>query len=270
MPPIDTDQLHSSITFINVLGKKLRVQTLMQPDEEALQKPYLVFLHEGLGCIELWKGFPEQLAAATGLNTIVFDRQGYGQSDPMNLPRPMDYLQREALDYLPELFQLLKVQKPILVGHSDGGSIALIHAGQHPVHAVITEAAHVYVEELTLKGVEAAKNNDQLPIILDKLKKYHGDKTEDIYSAWADTWLHPDFESWNVEKFLYGIEAPALIIQGKDDQYASEAHVDRILGKLAKAPFKEGFLVEDCGHSPHLEARQAVLEKMEAFISSTL
>jgi pimeloyl-ACP methyl ester carboxylesterase len=259
-----------NISFLKVLNKTLRVQSLSHPDISAKEKPTLVFLHEGLGCIELWKGFPELLATATGLNAIVYERQGYGASDPLDLPRPMDYLEREALDYLPELLRQLKIKNPILVGHSDGASIALVYAGRYPVKALISEAAHVFVEEETLKGVVEAKNSPVLPIIKEKLKKYHGDKTNDIFHAWADTWLHPDFRDWNIEAYLGGITCPALIIQGEDDEYATALQVTHILQGMTAVVHKEAFMPSNCAHSPHLQAKEVVLEKMIEFLQEVI
>lgn len=259
-----------NISYLQVLNKRLRVQQLSHTEGRAKGHPTLVFLHEGLGCIELWKGFPALLAAAVGLDAIVYERQGYGQSDPLDLPRPMDYLQREALDYLPELLRQLNIEKPILVGHSDGGSIALVYAGRYPVEALITEAAHIFVEEVTLKGVADAKNNPYLAVIKEKLRKYHGDKTDDIFSAWADTWLNADFSDWNIEAYLQGIDCPTLVIQGLDDEYATALQVERILQGLENAVYKEGYMPPNCAHIPHLQAKEVVLDKMRVFIESYL
>ncbi len=261
---IDTSVLEAKISFEEVLGKKLRVQTLKHP--LAGEKPILVFLHEGLGCIELWKGFPLKLAAALQMNAIVYERQGYGQSQHLDLPRPTDYLENEALDWLPALLAKLKIEKPILVGHSDGGSIALVYAGAYPCTAVISEAAHIFVEEVTLEGIEAVKNHPQLDLIKQKLSKYHEEKTTDIFSAWADTWLSPGFRDWNISSYLQGISCPVLIIQGKDDEYATELQVTKILEAMPNATVGRKFMPEKCAHIPHLQAEEAVIDEMLDFI----
>lgn len=269
MQVTDLSQLEISYEFVDVLGKKLRVQHILPPQADS-KKPKIIFLHEGLGCIELWKDFPQLIVAQTGLEAVVYDRQGYGQSDPLDLPRPKDYLEREALDYLPILLKKLSIQQPILLGHSDGGSIALVYAGQYPVHALITEAAHIFVEEFTLAGIREVKNNPQLPYIKEKLKKYHAEKTEDIFSAWADTWLREDFANWNICHLLKGIECPSLIIQGQDDEYATAFHVDQILEVMPLAVSKEAFMPKNCAHIPHLQAMEVVLSKITNFIKLQL
>ena len=263
-------QLQEKIHFLHIKNKKLRVQELKHTDRKKASRPPLVFLHEGLGCIELWKDFPALLANATGLDAIVYDRQGYGHSDTLDLPRPMNYLEIEALEYLPELLKKLNIKSPILVGHSDGGSIALVYAGHYPTTALITEAAHIFVEAETLEGVAAAKNNSYLLEIKEKLKKYHGEKTEDIFSAWVDTWLNPEFRHWNIESELSGIKCPALVIQGMDDEYATALQVEKILEGMPEASYKEAFMPENCAHSPHLQAKDTILQRMTSFIEKVL
>jgi pimeloyl-ACP methyl ester carboxylesterase len=257
-----------SFSKVNVRNKTLRVQQLQQTN--ANYNPTLVFLHEGLGCIELWKDFPQKLAAATGLNAIVYDRQGYGGSDHLDLPRPVNYLEIEALDFLPELLSKLKISNPILVGHSDGGSIALIYGGKFPCAGIISEAAHIYVETITLEGISKAKSNPDLQLVKEKLKKYHGTKTNDIFSAWADTWLSDSFRDWNIAGMIKGINCPVLLIQGLDDEYATPQHIDKIMEAMPQAAYTDIFLPEKCGHVPHFQAADAVLSKMIQFIQKQL
>ena len=261
---IDYFKMEISFSTINVRNKNLRVQLLQQTSAE--NNPWLVFLHEGLGCIELWKDFPQKLASATGLNAIVYDRQGYGGSDYLDLPRPVNYLEIEALDFLPELLSKLNISNPILVGHSDGGSIALIYAGKFPCKAIICEAAHIYVEEITLEGISKAKSNPDLQLVKEKLKKYHGAKTDDIFSAWADTWLADSFRDWNIAGMLKEINCPVLLIQGLDDEYATPEHINKIMEAMPQAASIDSFLPEKCGHVPHFQAADAVLAKMIQFI----
>ena len=233
-------------------------------------KPWLVFLHEGLGCTAMWKDFPQRLCTATGCRGLLYDRLGYGLSDALQQTRATDYLHRYALDELPEVLAvLLPGQAYILIGHSDGGSIALLHAAQRPplLQAIVTEAAHVFVEPVTLEGIRVA-DRAYADGKLKGLQKYHGDKTEQIFKAWSDTWLTPAFADWNIEADLPRIDCPALIMQGVDDQYGTPAQVDAIAAGIAKGdgPAAHKAMLPDCGHSPHQEQPQAVLDLMRDFI----
>lgn len=228
-------------------------------------KPCLVFLHEGLGSIALWKGFPQRLCQATGCPGLVYEREGYGASSALRAPRNIHYLHNYALAELPQVLEcLIPGREYIVIGHSDGGSIALIHAAGNPpgLRGVVTEAAHVFVEDVTVQGVRAAKESFN-PKLLMVLKRYHGDKAEQIYMAWADTWLRPGFKHWNIEYLLPSIAVPALVVQGKEDQYGTEAQVDAIAGAVPRA---RKLMLERCGHSPHLEQPEALLEAIGAFL----
>jgi len=261
-------QLDISFDFVEVKDKKLRVQRISHPN--AGEKPFLVFLHEGLGCIELWKQFPQILATKLECNALVYDRQGYGQSDPLTEDRGKDYLEIEAKKFLPELMDKLDIKKPILIGHSDGGSIALIFASLFECTAMITEAAHIFVEEITLKGIQDAKNNPDLPLIFKKLEKYHGEKTETIFKAWTDTWLNEDFHDWDISSYLKNITCPSLIIQGLDDEFASPIHVEKIMENLSSCPYKKAFLPANCAHIPHLQAAEEVKSEILIFLKNVL
>ena len=231
-------------------------------------RPWLVFLHEGLGSTTQWKDFPHRLCELTGCRGLIYDRQGYGQSTPLNKSRTLHYLHEYALVELPQLLAaLLPGQDYILVGHSDGGSIALIHAAARDPHlrGVITEAAHVFVEPETLDGIRAADNAYEQGKLAG-LAKYHGDKTAQIFKAWSDTWLTPAFSHWNIEYLLPATECPLLVIQGEDDQYGSRSQVDSIAEGCGGPTQAE--LIPDCGHSPHHEQAEEVLALMTAFISS--
>jgi pimeloyl-ACP methyl ester carboxylesterase len=257
--------------FIRAAGHNLRVRTLLHQDNKAANsRPRLVFLHEGLGCIEVWQDFPLLLSRATGCNTLIYDRWGHGKSDPLDINRTLRYLHDEALASLPKVLMHSQVDECILIGHSDGGSIALLFAAEHPqiARGVITEAAHVFVEDITLKGIQEAmeiwKNTD----LKQKLARYHGDKTENIFNAWAKTWLSPEFKTWNIEDCLPKISCQVLVIQGEDDQYGSKAQVEAIAGKV-NGPVKS-LLIPKCAHIPHKEARDVVAGEMIRFIHSLL
>lgn len=228
-------------------------------------KPCLVFLHEGLGCCAMWKDFPLLLCQATGCRGLLYDRNGYGQSSPLAQRRQLHYLHDYALCELPQvLAALIPGHDYFLVGHSDGGSIALIHAAQQPprLRGIITEAAHVFVENVTLDGIrtaDAAFGEGKLGA----LAKYHDEKTAGIFKAWSDTWLSYGFQFWNIEYLLPSIMCPALVVQGTQDQYGSAAQVDAI---VAQTPSAMPAMVEQCGHTPHQEQPQALLALMEGFL----
>ena len=238
--------------------------------EAAAGKPVLVFLHDSLGCIRLWRDFPEKLAQATGCTTLVYDRQGYGQSSPFqSINRGLDYLEQEA-DVLARLLEKQQIPQAILFGHSDGGSIALIAAAKYKyrINAIITEGAHVFVEELTLAGIRKAVEAYQTTDLPQKLQKYHGAKTEAVFRAWTDTWLSDSFRSWNIEHFLRSIHCPALIIQGAQDEYGTLAQVEAVV-QQAQGPAQQ-LILPGIGHTPHREAPEQVLEKSAQFILSNL
>ncbi len=232
--------------------------------------PTIVFLHEGLGSIGQWRDFPAALCILTGLPGLVYDRWGYGKSDPVILPRPVRYLHEEALTTLPEVLEKCGVGEAILVGHSDGGTIALIFASVHPRHVlgVATEAAHVFVEDVTVRGIEEAVQTYRTTDLPERLSRYHGANTDLMFRGWAETWLSPEFRNWNVEEYLPGVVCPVLAIQGVDDQYGTPAQVESITGKVTGPARK--LLIPACGHIPHHEARSAVLTAIKAFADEIL
>ncbi len=231
-------------------------------------RPVLVFLHEGLGCDTLWQGFPDTLCHALGYPGLVYDRRGHGQSAALSDPRTVHYLHYAALMELPAVLEHSIPSQPyVLVGHSDGGSIALIHAAEQPqlLRGLITEAAHVFVEPETLAGIQqAAQAYAQGKLA--KLTHYHDDNTDPLFQAWATTWLAPGFARWNIEYLLPAIQVPALICQGKQDQYATETQVTKIVQGIKGSATP--LLVDDCRHTPHLEQPEVILRAMTAFIDS--
>ncbi len=242
-----------------------RIYYLLIDGNNAL--PYLVFLHEGLGCTAMWGDFPAKLCATTGCPGLVYDRLGYGQSSPFIHKRTIHYLHDYALCELPQLLDRIIPKRPyILIGHSDGGSISLIFSAERPplLQGIITEAAHIFVEEMTLTGIKAA-NEAWAGGKLKGLTKYHGDKTKALYHAWSGTWLSNWFSSWNIEYLLASIEAPLLVIQGADDQYAAPDHATRIAAQTSG--YGRVVMVDDCAHVPHIEAQAVVLQLMVDFIA---
>ena len=250
--------------YVNSNGANLKVKHIKKEDDGL---PTIIFLHDSLGCIELWRDFPALLGNATNCNVLVYDRQGYGLSSPFTIAeRDNDYMEREA-DVLNDLILQLGIKDAILFGHSDGGSIALIAAGKYPQHirAVITEGAHIFVEEITLQGIRAGADAYLNTNLKERLQKYHGDKTEAMFWAWAQTWLTDEFSTWNIESFLPSILCPVLIIQGDNDEYGSIAQVDGIVTQVSGAAVK--LMIPEIGHTPHKEARERVLKETTGFIA---
>jgi pimeloyl-ACP methyl ester carboxylesterase len=229
-------------------------------------RPTLVFLHEGLGSIAQWRDFPLAVSRAVCLPAVVYERGGHGNADPLDEPRTIRYIHEEALQSLPEILRKLQIDDAILIGHSDGGSIALIFAAVQPekVRGIITEAAHVFVEESTLAGIREAVRIFACTDLPDRLARYHGSNTEAVFRGWSDTWLCPAFRDWNIEEYLPGVRCPVLAIQGRDDEYGTPAQVEAIVNGVS-GPV-EALILDGCGHVPHVQARRKVLARMTRFI----
>ncbi len=254
--------------YLNIGTNRLEIDWYGPGPEEA---PTLVFLHEGLGCVALWHDFPARLADATGCGAFVYSRLGYGRSDPCELPRPISFMHTEGLDILPRVLAAAGIKAHILIGHSDGGSIALVNAGGRPaagLRGLITEAAHVFCEQLSVDSIQAAKAHYETGDLRRKLHRYHGDNTVCAFRGWNDVWLHPDFMNWNIAEFLPGIKVPMLALQGQDDQYGTVAQLDAI-GQQA-GPGVETRLLANCRHAPHAEQADVALEAMRTFIGHIL
>jgi pimeloyl-ACP methyl ester carboxylesterase len=251
-------------------GRRLRAERIPSPPDAGFDAATLVFLHEGLGCVEFWGSFPDALCARLRLPGLLYDRWGYGGSEPFDRPRSHRYLHEEATDFLPEVLAGAEVERPILIGHSDGGSIALLYAAAFPDTplAVVTEAAHVMVEADTLRGIEAARLAWEAGSLRRSLERYHGARAEQVFTAWADTWLDPAFATWNVEAEIRGIRAPLLILQGQDDEYGTPAQIAAIAQSVG-GPV-ESHLIPGCAHVPHHQARDRVLDLMARFVGSVV
>ncbi|MBN2687033.1 MAG: alpha/beta hydrolase [Deltaproteobacteria bacterium] len=248
-------------------GHRLRAVLIKPLDRcRSPRTPTLVFLHEGLGSISMWRTFPADLCVATGCPGFVYERWGHGGSGRLAGSLTPRYLHDEAMKSLPEVLERFSGTDVILIGHSDGGTIALIYASVHPgrVRGIITEAAHVFVEDVTVKGIQDAVESYETTGLKEKLAKHHGANTDPMFRRWSDTWLSPEFREWNIEEYLPDITSPLLVIQGEDDQYGTPAQVKAITGQVS-GPVK-GWLVPDCGHIPHHDARDTVFEEMKRFI----
>ncbi|MBS1812436.1 MAG: alpha/beta hydrolase [Acidobacteria bacterium] len=230
--------------------------------------PPIVFLHEGLGSVALWRDFPQQIADATGCEAVVYSRHGYGKSDALREDRAVNYLHSEALHVLPELLDKLKLKMPILFGHSDGGSIALIHAGSgvRPISGAIVLAPHVMVEEISLTGIRKTRESYLTTDLKQKLARYH-DNPDSAFWGWCNIWLHPEFRTWNIEEYLPSIACPILAVQGEGDEYGTMEHLDRI---AAQAPSVELLKLANCGHSPHRDQPAAILQATVNFVHRCL
>jgi pimeloyl-ACP methyl ester carboxylesterase len=230
--------------------------------ERAGNEPALVFLHEGLGSVALWREFPERLADATGRRALVYSRAGHGFSEVPDEPRTPRFMHEEALDVLPGLLAEFGIERPVLVGHSDGGSIALIHASQHPVSALVLLAPHVFVEDLSVASIDQARRSFESTDLRERMGRYHRD-AERTFRLWNDIWLAPEFRDWNIEDVLPGVTAPTLLIQGAHDQYGTLAQIEAI-ERGVRGPVERAVL--DCRHAPHLEAPEETLEAAARFV----
>ena len=250
--------------FATAAGRRLAYEWL---GEAGAGKPTLLFLHEGLGSIQQWRDFPEKVAAATGCRALVYDRYGYGQSDVLAEPRrTVRFMHDEALQALPELLASLGVEQPFLIGHSDGASIALIHAGAgHAVRGVVAMAPHVFIEPLCLTSIANATHAFESTDLAQRLGRHHRDARKTFY-GWADVWLDPDFKGWDIrDDYLPHIRCPVLAIQGYDDEYGTMAQLDE-LARRVESPC-ELLKLEDCGHAPFRQQPEKTLEAVVRFVT---
>ncbi len=235
-------------------------------DNTHKKRPTLVFLHDSLGCVQLWRDFPTKLAEATDCNVLIYDRLGYGKSEPMSThKRPTNYMELEA-DILNDLLNELNIDNAILFGHSDGGTIALLTASKYPknIKAVIVEAAHIFVEDVTLQGIYEAIETYKNTNLPERLEKYHGTKVDALFKAWTETWTRQDYRMWNIEHFLPNITCPLLFIQGENDEYGTLAQVEKTISQVSGKA--EKYILPNVGHTPHKEEMENVLNKSVDFI----
>jgi len=249
-------------SHVQVRGRRIEVRTIAGDPG----RPSLVFLHEGLGSVAMWRGFPARVAEVTGCPALVYSRYGYGGSDLLEASFAVDYMHREAEETLPELLSTLGVERPILIGHSDGASIALIYAGSHidAVRGLVALAPHVFVEDISVRNIEEAKVAFETTDMQKKLARYHTGARRTFY-GWNDIWLHPDFRRWNIEAYLPRIRCPVLAVQGVDDEYGTMAQIETIAARVA-GPC-ELVKIEACGHRLHRDQHDATLEVIARFVA---
>lgn len=253
--------------FLEVGGTRLEYAWHGPAPEHA---PTLVFLHEGLGSVSMWRDFPARVGAATGCGVLVYSRAGYGRSDSVSVPRPLTYMHTEALDVLPRVLDAAGVCQAVLIGHSDGGSIALINAGgagDGRVLAVAALAPHVFNEEASVTGIRAAREAYETTALRERLARHHQD-VDGAFWGWNRAWLDPDFLDWNIEEYLPGIRVPLLLIQGDRDEYGTAAQLEAIERQTAGPVSTVWFA--DCGHSAHKDKPEATLEALRDFVAKAL
>lgn len=242
-------------------GKRLETMLIEAADST---QPLIVMLHEGLGSIALWKDFPAQLAGRTGCGVLVYSRYGLGNSERLMEKRAVRFMHHEGEVVLPELLEKLNIQRPVLLGHSDGGSIALIFAGRYPdaLSGLMLEAPHVFVEDLSVASIAQAKVSYETTDFRQKLARYHV-HVDETFWGWNDIWLDPEFRAWNIEEYLPSITCSVLCIQGLQDEYGTVAQVEAI---KATTPQTEVVMLANCRHSPHRDQPEKTLELMADFV----
>jgi pimeloyl-ACP methyl ester carboxylesterase len=243
-------------------GKRLEAVTLGPPPGEA---PTIVMLHEGLGCVALWRDFPTRLAAATGYGVFAYSRAGYGRSQSVDLPRPLDYMSREARFGLPAVLEAIGFQEGLLLGHSDGASIAAIYAGCHAdsrIRGLVLIAPHLFTEPMGLASITAARKAYETGDLRLRLARHHA-HVDCAFRGWNDAWLDPAFEAWNIEEAVSNWRVPALVIQGVDDQYGTLKQISAIEAR-SPAPVEKLILVSS-RHAPHFDQPQATLDAIVRF-----
>ncbi len=244
----------------------LGTQTSAQTSTETGAPPTVVFLHEGLGSVAAWKQFPQQLCVAHGLRGLVFSRSGYGRSTPRpaNEHWPPDTLQRQAVEVLPALLAARGITRPWLFGHSDGASIALLHAARFPVAGIVVLAPHINVEDVAIKSIAAARTAYESTDLRQRLARYHDD-VDSAFRGWNDMWLDPAFRSWNIEAELAAITCPVLAVQGEYDEYGT---LEQIRGIARRVPQTRLLVLAHCAHSPHRDQPERLTEEAGTFITT--
>ena len=253
--------------FVSIGGSDLEYRMIGPAPGDA---PTIVMLHEGLGSVGLWGDFPEKLRAATGTGVFVYSRAGYGASTPVKLPRPLDYMQIEALEVLPMLLDRIGFRRGLLLGHSDGASIAAIYTGgvaDHRVRGVAMIAPHFIVEDVSVTSIAEIKQAYETTNLKTKLARWHRD-VDNAFYGWNGAWLDPKFRGWDISDYLAYIRVPVAILQGADDQYGTLRQVE-IAREECYCPV-DVTIIPGAGHSPHREAPEATLHAISEFADRIL
>ena len=258
----------SAGTFLDAGGTRLEARWIGAPSAGG---PTLVFLHEGLGSVAQWKDFPDRVSAALGLAALVYSRRGYGASDPvLPAPRPVRFMHDEAYDVLPAILTAAGLDRVVLVGHSDGASIALLFAANDRapkrVEAVAVLAPHLFVEDVTVKSIAAMAEAWKTTDLRARLARYHGANVDGAFLGWSGAWLAPEFRSWNIERDVAAIDVPILAIQGEDDEYGTSAQLEAL--KRTAPGRVVTRLIAKCGHSPQRDQPDATIGAIAAWWSS--
>jgi pimeloyl-ACP methyl ester carboxylesterase len=254
--------------WLDVAGVRLEAAWHGPPPDQA---PTLVFLHEGLGSVSQWRDFPRLLASALGCGALTYSRQGYGRSDPAPGPWTLDFMHRQGLETLPCVLEACGVRRAALFAHSDGASIALIHASSRTaglVEALVLEAPHVFVEALTVRSIAAAADAYAGGALRRRLEKHHGANTDAMFRGWSGVWLNPEFRTWNLQSLLPRVTVPVLVLQGRDDEYGTLAQVDAVEAACSGPVHR--LVLENCGHSPHRDQPDQTLAAASAFLRAQL
>ena len=253
--------------FLRVRERKIEYQWF-EPLTTEPDRPVIVMLHEGLGSVSLWKDFPAHLATAASARIVAYSRFGYGESDAPPEPYGVEMHQREALEVLPEVLRQLEIDRPLLFGHSDGASIAIIYAGTTPrnVAGLVVEAPHVFVEDMCIASIEEARRTYLTTDLRQRLGRHHGDPDR-AFRLWNDVWLDPAFRAWNIERHLPPITCPLLAIQGYQDEYGTMEQLDRIARLVPQTALLK---LDQCRHSPHRDQPSAVMRSVTQWIAGVI
>ena len=256
------------VDYLHVDGVRLEYRMIGSSQSDL---PVLVLLHEGLGCVEMWRQFPQQLHETTGYPVFIYSRQGYGRSDGKPSPWPVRYMHDEGLKVLPRVLAAAGLDRVVLVGHSDGGSIALIYTGgvaDHRARALILMAPHVFNEPVCVASIEQARKAYQETDLKLRLKRFHGDNVDHAFWGWNGAWLHLDFLSWNIAQYLPQVSVPVLLMQGEQDQYGTPKQVEAISTQVS-APV-QSLIIPECRHSPYIDQPGVVLDQIKAFLKEQI